>query len=274
MSENESRALHSELLNRAFIKARTVFLDDANNNAPGNILELAEKRTYSPALLSDLARPGGISEQDFVETIETELSKSFDEVLIETLMTSRYRQILYQTFYNALQELYMTEKSWEKLLILAKHSEHDLVNEIFVKLVEETTGESITSYEQLQKATGIYNLNDLDYIKEEIDAPEDWEPTDAVTKAEAESQAEICFCMAMRYRYQLALEECLRTGGKYQNLLKIKPVTFYLPSEIQEPAILRALETFICDLPVKPDTRSLAESLEAPYSLLIQAKQM
>jgi hypothetical protein len=274
MNENESRAIYRDLLNRALIKAKTVFFNDANNDAPGNISELAEKRMYSPALLSILARPGGISAQQLSETIESEFDKSFDEALIEMLTTSRYRQILYQTIYNGLQELYMTEESWEKLLILAKHSGDEIVNEIFVRLVEENTGESITSYQQLQKATGIYNLNDVGYIKKEINAPEDWEPTEKVTKAEAESRMEICFFMAMRHRYRLALEEGLRNGGKYPDLLKINPTTFYLPNKIQEPAIIRALETYICDLPIKPDIRSLAESLEAPYSLLIKAKQL
>jgi hypothetical protein len=82
-----------------------------------------------------------------------------------------------------------------------------------------------------------------------------------------------CFYVAMRHRYRLALEDCLKNGGKYPDLLEINPTTFYLTADFQEPAITMALETFIYDQPAKPDLRSLAESLEAPYSLLMQAKQ-
>lgn len=268
MNEKECINLYQKIYNAALLRAQVFFED-----APDSIGDLAERRMFSPVLLDALRRPDGITARLFVDTIESEFDKSFDEIYAELKKTSRFRKILYEEIYSGLKEFYEEEKSWEKLLIVAQNSNDEMLYEVFLKLVEENTGEGIASYQQLQAATKIYNLNDLDYIKKEIDAPEDWKPTNKVTEAEAEFRVMACFYVAMRHRYRLALEACLRNGGKYPDLLEINPTTFYLTADFQEPAITMALETFIYDQPAKPDLRSLADKINAPYSVILKAKQ-
>jgi hypothetical protein len=268
MSEKELVAIYKKVLESAYHRAK-VFFDDS----PTSIGALAEKRMSLPALLDPLRQSTGSTSPELWQAIEAEFDRQFDTVASELTKTSRFREILYEEIYKELKEFYEKEKSWEKLLTIAKHTDEDMYYEVFVRLVEETTNENITSSEHLQKATGLYSLNDVDHIKKEISAPDDWIPTRKVTEAEAEFQMKVFFYIAMRYRYREAIETCLRRGGKYGDLLKISPEDFHLTNEFQPGAMQKAIQTFMYDNSPATNTREVAQKLSAPYSVVLKAKQ-
>lgn len=84
-------------------------------------------------------------------------------------------------------------------------------------------------------------------------------------------------------KYFRALEKALEEGAKYKDLLQIKPQDFGLPEtwsgclgSDQYSSILWALSfEFLINVPASlmllPDLRSIAQEIEAPYSVLMDA---
>jgi hypothetical protein len=89
----------------------------------------------------------------------------------------------------------------------------------------------------------------------------------------------------LSFRYSKALEAILDAGGKYSDLLKVKP-SYYNLSETwsgclakdQYSSILWAIENaFLIGEPnssVKPDLKTIAQEIEAPYSVLMDAHKI
>lgn len=205
-----------------------------------------------------------------IEDIMEELLKDYKDTVIDKAVEdfknmSEVRDTLYTESYNRLKALGDEGKSWGDLFTEIYEDEPSL-NEIFVRLVEEQEGVKITSAKQLQELTGITKIGE--------------------DKKEAIKQIEDTFIKAMVYRYEASLETALKSGANYKELLKIDPKEFNLPESWgsfynrpanKESSILKAIADeflLIESIVIHPDLRSIAEEIEAPYSVIIEAKNM
>jgi hypothetical protein len=266
MKDNDVTPLHKRIVDEVFRRAGV-------SGSSSFVSKRTGKRMINlPALFAPLA--GDVSQEEFTDSMKEEFAQTFNRTLKDVSKTSHFRNIFYQEIYKGLKEYYEKEQSWQKLLFEGLTDDEDMFDAVFVKLVEENTGKTITSIEELQEATGIYEIDSCFYQPSQ---PEN-SPKQTLTKEQRQSDAElhimITFFNAMRYRYQSALEFCLSNGGKYQDLLNINPESFNLIEAFREHTLPRAIQTFIYDAPTEPNLRAIAESLQAPYSLLIKAKQI
>ena len=233
---------------------------------PGNYTPLAEK------LLKDVAetvmkrdleykRAGGDKSEDIKKELLEEIRRGGIETFKATLQKPEYRDTLYLKSYTRLRALEHTGINYSDLLTEI-YEDSLYLNEIFVRIVEEDNEVKITSGKQLLKLTGITELN-----------PEGSLHTLEDMKAEAIRQMENTFTNAMMYRYTTILEGILELGGKYKDLLKVDPSSYYLPESSREEAIRKVIAN-LYELNrgsmYKPDLRSVAEAIEAPYSVILK----
>ena len=196
--------------------------------------------------------------------------------------TSQYSNSLYIKSYEKLKALGDQGKTYGDLFTEIFEDEPYL-SEIFIRIVEETEGVAITSAKKLQELTGITEIYGYwDEDKGETIPYGDHKPTKEEAQEIAFKQIENTFIEAMNYRYSKALEAILEAGGKYSDLLQIKPSLFNLPetwsgclATDQYSSILWALENaFLIGEPntsVRPDLKTIAREVEAPYSVLMDA---
>lgn len=230
----------------------------------------------------------GTNEKEVREYLSSEFNeKKFDIVAQSLINSSEYEDEIYNKIYERLKALGEEEgfKTYGDLFTeIYEDQEH--LNEIFVRIVEETEGVLITSAKQLQELTGIDELYGYwDHKKGETVPYGDKTPTKKEAKEIAFKQVEDTFIKAMAYRYSRALNKILDAGGKYQDLLKVKPSYFNLPEKWkavittdQYTTILYALDNAFLigevNSSVKPDLRSIAKEIEAPYSVLMDAHKL
>jgi hypothetical protein len=212
---------------------------------------------------------------------------NISEILYQALSTSpEFIDKLYKDTYHRLKALAQEGKSYGDLFTEI-YSDTTYLNELFVRLVEEQEGVVITSAKQLQELTGItelYSYFDSDK-GEDVYYTGDREPTKEEAQEIAHRQIEGAFTMAMSYRYSNAMENILQAGGKYSDLLKVKPSYFNLPDTWegclptdQYSSILWAIEhTFALAEPNsshRPDLKTVAKEIEAPYSVLMDVNKL
>ena len=148
----------------------------------------------------------------------------------------------------------------------------------FVRLVEEENKTKITNAKQLQELTGIKEVSS--YWNEK------GKEIKIKTKKEREEtafiQIEHAFIQAMELRYEIALDNLLQNGAKYKDLLSLEPSEFNLPDswetydkEKNKETIIKDVIAFYFNLiesPLaRPDLRTIAELLQAPYSVILEA---
>lgn len=207
--------------------------------------------------------------------------KVMDNVVEALIKSSEFKDNLYKKSYDRLKALGDENKSYGDLFTEI-YEDETYLNEIFVRIVEETEGVAITSAKQLQELTGITEIYGYwDKEKGETVPYGDKKPTKKEAQEIAFKQIEETFTSAMSYRYSKALEDILEAGGKYSDLLQVKPSFFNLPESWsgtlatdQYSSILRALSfEFLINEPASlmllPDLRSIAQEIEAPYSVLM-----
>ena len=158
-----------------------------------------------------------------------------------------------------IREAYEESKDWNKVISTAVYSDVDEAQEAFIDYVEETYQTKVKDAKHLQKLTGI--------TEETLEGLEE-----TLNKA--------------RYsKYFRALEKALQEGVKYKDLLQIKPQDFGLPKtwrgclgSDQYSYILWAIENaFLIGEPntsVRPDLKVIAQEIEAPYSVLMDAHKI
>jgi hypothetical protein len=177
------------------------------------------------------------------------------------------RQKNIDKFYSkALEEIkatYQESKSWDKVFKEYSHAGGQVIDcEALIDYVEEVCKTKFKDIEQLKEAIKVY-------------------PTGANLE-----RLEAILNSAKQGRYERALKTAINEGAKYNELLKIDPKDFNLPETWgsfynrpanKENSILQAIadefllmETII----IHPDLRDIAEELEAPYSIIMEAKNM
>jgi len=159
-----------------------------------------------------------------------------------------------------IRETYEESKDWDKVISTAVYSDVDEAQEAFIDYVEEVYKTKVKDGKHLQKLTGIKEET-LEGLEETV--------------------------INSRYsKYFRALEKALQEGAKYKDLLQIKPQGFGLPKtwsgclgSDQYSSILWAISfEFLINEPdslmLLPDLRSIAQEIEAPYSVLMDAYKL
>jgi hypothetical protein len=193
------------------------------------------------------------------EKIEKNSADLRSDEMVRALQNKKtYRQTYYRKAYEGLRDTEI-HKGWSDILTEI-YDEDKALNEIFVRLVEEREGVTITTAKALQEITCIYRLGfDKNFEKEE-----------------ARSQLEHVFNYAMKYRYERALEEMLDGGGKYSDLVKTDPTKFYLPDNIKEDAIEEAIYNSFelgDTSAMKPALMEIAKATGVPYEIVLRSSQ-
>lgn len=200
--------------------------------------------------------------------------------IIKVFIKSCYFQdAVYNRSYEELKALYEAKSYGDLFTEIYEDEPH--LNEIFLRLVEETEGIAVTSTKQLQEITGITEIYGYwDEEKGETVPYEEKKPTKKEAQRIAFEQVGETFTSAMSYRYLKALEDVLNAGGKYSDLLQIRPSYFNLPetwsncwtSDQYTSIIWATTEAFLInERYYRPDLRSIAEELEGPYSMILDA---
>jgi len=172
--------------------------------------------------------------------------------IVEEILRDYLRYLNYK---KQIAETYQESKSWDKVITTAVYSDVKEAQESFIDYVEETYQTKVKDGKHLQKLTGIKEET-LEGLEETV--------------------------INSRYtKYFRALEKALQEGAKYKDLLQIKPQDFGLPKtwrgclgSDQYSSILWALSfEFLIDEPASlmllPDLRSIAQEIQAPYSVLM-----
>lgn len=176
--------------------------------------------------------------------------------IVEAILRNYLRYLNYK---KEIAETYQESKSWDKVITTAVYSDVKEAQESFIDYIEETYQTKVKDGKHLQKLTGITEET-LEGLEETI--------------------------TASRYsKYYRALEKALQEGGKYKDLLKIKPQDYGLSKtwsgclgSDQYSSILWAIDfEFNISEPntsVRPDLRVIAQEIEAPYSVLMDAHKI
>ena len=156
---------------------------------------------------------------------------------------------------------YQESKSWDKVFRDCYFDE-PYYQEAFIDYVEEFFKTKFKDGKHLKEVTGISTTGE---ILERLDR---------------------ALFTAKSNKYERALKIALENGAKYKELLKIDPKEFSLPetwgSFYSRPAnkentILKCIaDEFLLmeSIVIHPDLRDIAEELEAPYSVIMEAKNM
>ena len=175
-------------------------------------------------------------------------------------------QQVYDRDLKGIKEAYNNGKSWEDVITSGYfNSDDDTSLEAFIDFVEETYQTKVKDPKHLQELTAITTLL----------------PKEPNIKKGEEATLEGILIKARYSKYFRALEKALQEGVKYKDLLQIKPQDFGLPKtwsgclgSDQYSSILWALSfEFLINEPgslmLLPDLRSIAQEVEAPYSVLM-----
>ncbi len=167
----------------------------------------------------------------------------------------------YLNYKKQIAETYQESKDWGVVFSTSVYSDVIASMEAFVDYVEETYKTKVKDGKHLQKLTGIKGIKEVEGLEEML--------------------------INARYnKYFRALRKALQEGAKYKDLLQIKPQDFGLPKtwsgcdgSDQYSSILWAINfEFLIEsvglLFYYPSLRSIAEEIEAPYSVLMDCYKL
>ena len=167
---------------------------------------------------------------------------------------------------KGIKEAYSKSKSWEDVITSGYfNSDENPSMEAFIDFVEDVYKTKIKDAKQLDKLTGLTTL-----LSKEPNIEKGKEPT-----------LEYILTSSRYSKYFRALETALEEGATYPELLKIKPKEYGLPEKWnnvlgsdQYRTILWVLSfKFLINEPgslmLLPDLRSIAQEIQAPYSVLM-----
>lgn len=183
----------------------------------------------------------------------------------------------YSKYLEGIKRTYQESKDWGVVFSTSVYSDVGEAQEAFIDYVEEIYQTKVKDAKHLQKLTGITHLDSWDSKAGKYITPD----TEDEAKANAIRELEDTVINSRYSKYSRALEKALQEGAKYKDLLQIKPQDFGLPKtwsgcsvSDQYSSILWALSSeFLIDEPASltliPDLRSIAQEIEAPYSVLM-----
>jgi hypothetical protein len=188
----------------------------------------------------------------------------------------------FSDYKKEIAEAYLQSKDWAEVFSKAVYLDVKECQEAFIDYVEETYQTKVKDAKHLQELTGITHVNSY-YSKGKMIS--EGKMIEITSEPEQEERAlvelEETLVSARYSKYFRALEVALQGGAKYKDLLQIKPQDYGLPKtwsgclgSDQYSSILWALSfEFLINEPASlmllPDLRSIAQEIEAPYSVLM-----
>ena len=259
---------------------------------------------YSRKQLRELFTSAGLREEDVEKAIEDystyrkgELSElsllSMEgykglggEVYAEHILTLRegteivydiLKEYLHYIDYKSkIDQTYRETEDWYQVLNNHVYTDVWEANEAFIDYIEETYNTKIKDVDHLQELTGITHFSSYWKGGEQVEITKEEEQ-----KKEAKKQLQDSLIKCRESKYIRALENAIREGATYKDLLKIKPQDFNLP-EKWEGSLYRDQKSAIdwainmeysvdepAGLMMFPSLRLIAEDLEAPYSVIM-----
>jgi len=216
--------------------------------------------------------------EDLKEAFIKEYKENMSIVVGALTKSFEFKDLIYKKNYEELKASGKEGSTYYDLLSEI-YQDSNLLNEIFIRIVEETEGVEITNVKQLQELTGITEV----YGDPEEEGYK--EPTKQQAKKEALKQLEDIFIKGMSYRYSATLVNLLQAGANYTDLLNINPSAFNLPetwtgtiANDKYTSILWAIEeVFRIGEPstsVKPSLKVVAKEINAPLSVLMDVNKI
>ena len=185
----------------------------------------------------------------------------------------------YLGFKKQIIETYQESKDWGDVYSTSVYSDVTEAQEAFIDYIEEIHQTKVKDVKHLIELTGITHLQSWDSSTRKYFDPE----TEGEAKENATRELEETLTSSRYNKYFRSLERTLQEGGKYKDLLQIDPQDFGLPESWsgclgsdQYSSILLALSyEFLIDEPgglmMLPGLRSIAQEVEAPYSVLMDS---
>jgi hypothetical protein len=186
----------------------------------------------------------------------------------------------YLEYKKQIAETYQESKSWGVVFSTSVYYDVSEAQEAFIDFIEETLQIKPKDAKHLQELTGITHLDSWDSKARKYVTPDKEEEA----KENAITQLENTVITSRYSKYARALAKALEEGAKYKDLLQIKPQDYGLPKiwsgyfgveKDQYSSILYAITIDFMIMEqyggsmILPDLRSIAQELEAPYSVLM-----
>lgn len=270
-----SKVKDKSLVDFSEIQLREIFTQ-AGLNSQDVDKAIADYMRYRESELSSLSI---LSYKDLQSLGEEALYEKVKELrsgenILQDILINYLRYLNYK---KQIAETYQESKDWGVVFSTSVYSDVKEAQESFIDYVEETYQTKVKDGKHLQKLTGITHLDSWDskagkYITSD---------TEEEAKENAIRELEETVINSRYSKYFRALEKALQEGAKYKDLLQIKPQDFGLPKtwsgclgSDQYSSILWALSfEFLIDEPaflmLLPDLRSIAQEIQAPYSVLM-----
>ena len=197
-----------------------------------------------------------------------------EEILIDYLRYLNYKKQIAET--------YQESKDWGVVFSTSVYSDVNEAQEAFIDYIEETYQTNVKDGKHLQKLTGITHLDSWDSKAGKYITPD----TEEEAKENAIRELEETVLNSRYSKYFRALKKALQEGAKYKDLLQIEPQDFGLPKtwsgclgSDQYSSILWALAFELsinepASLMLLPDLRSIAQEIQAPYSVLMDCYKL
>lgn len=193
-----------------------------------------------------------------------------------TILESYMRYIDHK---KKIAQTYQESEDWHTVFSTNVYMDDYSASEGFIDYLEETYKTKITDVAHLQELTGITELDT--YKNGKYIEPD----TEEEAKQNAIDQLTQTLTLAKESKFCRALEVALQNGAKYKDLLEIKPRAYGLPESWktfgekdynQHYGIIRAVrEEYLLHSPgglmLLPSLRAIANDLEAPYSVVMEA---
>lgn len=197
----------------------------------------------------------------------------------EDLVEEIFQSYMYYIDYKSqITDTYQKTKDWATVFNTDVDSDSYEAQESFIDYVEEVYQTKIKDIKQLQKLTGIYKLNSWD---EKLN---NFKPVgEDEAKENAIRELDETLTRARFNKFSRAVGKALDEGAKYKDLIQIKPQDYGLPESWeyclgsdQYTTILWSisLNYFLAEpgfTVLAPKPRDIAEDLEAPLSVIIDA---
>jgi hypothetical protein len=231
-----------------------------------------------------------LGEEALYETVLKNLRQGGE--IVKNTLRKYFRYINYK---KEMAKTYQESKDWGLVFSTSCYSDMLEAQESFIDYVEETYKTKVKDSKHLQELTGITNMynywdkdkgflddEEADKLAKKQNKPlKSYQATEEQTGAEALRQLEETITGSRYSKYSRSLNKALQEGAKYKDLLLIEPKHFNLPetwsgtlSEDKYTAILYAISfNYLINEPaglmLLPDLRSIAEEIEAPYSVVM-----
>ena len=270
-----SKAKDKSLVDFTEIQLREVF-SKVGINSQDIDRAIADYKRYRESELSSLSI---LSHKELQTLGEKELIREIYKLrpgvdILEEIILIYLRYLEYK---KEIAETYQESKDWGKVFSTVVYSDMEESQEGFIDYVEEVYQTKVKDAKHLQKLTGITHLDSWDNKAGKYVTPE----TEEGAKENAIRELEDTLKNSRYIKYNRALRIALQEGAKYKDLLQIKPQDYGLPEtwknwrgKDQYSSILFAIFfEFLIDEPaflmLLPNLRSIAEEIEAPYSVLM-----